>query len=230
MKHAAVHRTILVTDIERYTDPNHTNLDQLAIRQGHYQIVRQAFARARVCWARCTTEDRGDGVLVLVPSDVPKARLAINLARQLDAALRQHNETCSAGTRIRLRVALHAGEVHYDDHGVAGNAINHTFRLAETPALKAALRASAGPLAIVASEWFYGEVIRHYPAADPEAYFRVRAGNAGAGARAWVRVWLAQGAQPFGGDGEGFFGWELDDLAADGVDEDAADQVVHIGG
>ena len=187
MKHAAaVHRTIVVTDIEKYTDPDRTNLDQLAIRSAHYQILKQAFARARISWAKCTTEDRGDGVLVLVPSEVPKARLAINLLEQLEAALRRHNDSCSAQTRIRLRIALHAGEVHYDSHGVAGKAINDTFRLAEAPALKAGQRASTGVLAVIVSEWFYDEVIRHYPAAEPGAYVRVRA--ASAGGRAWVRV------------------------------------------
>jgi hypothetical protein len=83
----AVHHTILVKDIEKYTDPARTNLDQLAIRHAQYKIIRQAFARARVDWNECTTEDRGDGVLVLVPSDVPKVRLLL-----------RYNASCSART------------------------------------------------------------------------------------------------------------------------------------
>lgn len=96
-------------------------------------------------------EDRGDGVFILIPSAVPKVR-------------------------IRLRIALHAGEVHYDSHGVAGMAITHAFRLVDQPMFKAALADSAGLLGVIVSEWFYDEVVRHYPAAEPDSYCRVPLG------------------------------------------------------
>ncbi len=180
----AVHHSIVVTDIEKFSDPARTNLDQLAIRHGHYKVIRQAFSRAHVDWDECTTEDRGDGVLVLVPSNVPKVRLAASMLSKLGGALREHNASCSTRTRFRLRIALHAGEVHHDSHGVAGTALNHAFRLAEAPALKAALRASPGVLAVIVSDWFYGEVVRHYPATGAGSYRRVRAVTG----PAWVRV------------------------------------------
>ena len=119
---------------------------------------------------------------------MPKVRLAASMLTQLGAALLRHNASCSARTRIRLRIALHAGEVHFDTHGVVGKAINHTFRLAETPALKAALLSSPGLLAIIVSDWFYDEVIRHYPAAEPDAYRRVRAVTANPATPAWMRL------------------------------------------
>ncbi len=105
---------------------------------------------------------------------------------QLDTALTDYNAGSRATTVIRLRVALHAGEVHHDPHGVAGCAVNHVFRLIETRAFKTALRASTGSLAAIASAWFYEEVIRHYPVAEPTSYrrVRVRAVN-GAG---WIRL------------------------------------------
>jgi hypothetical protein len=40
--------------------------------------------------------------------------------------------------------------------------------------LKRTLRASAGALAVIASEWIFDEVIRHDPASDLAAYRRVR--------------------------------------------------------
>lgn len=76
--------------------------------------------------------------------------------------------------RIRLRMALHAGEINYDEHGVTAAAINLTFRLLDSQPLKAALADSPGVLALIASSWFFDEVIRHSTAADPAAYRQVR--------------------------------------------------------
>jgi class 3 adenylate cyclase len=144
------------------------------------RVPKDAFLRAGVDCNACRTEDRGDGVLVLVPACVPKARLATVVLAQLGLALRGHNAGCSARARLRLRVALHAGEVHYDDHGVTGNAVNLAFRLVDLPESKAALETSPGLLAIIVSNWFYDEVIRHYPAAEPGSYRRVHS--------AWIRL------------------------------------------
>jgi len=71
---------------------------------------------------------------------------------------------------MRLRMALHAGEVYYDEHGVTAACVNVAFRLLEAPALKAALAASPGVLALAASAWFFDEVIRHSLTAYPGSY------------------------------------------------------------
>ena len=66
-------------------------------------------------------------------------------------------------------MALHAGEVNYDEHGVTAAAINLTFRLLESGPVKEALADSSGTLAIIASSWFFEEVVRH-SVADVAAY------------------------------------------------------------
>jgi hypothetical protein len=93
-----------------------------------------------------------------------------SLPHALVTALREHNQTHSAEEQIRLRLALHAGEINYDDHGITATAINLTFRLLDAPPLKAELAQSPGLLAIIASPRFYDEVIRHSPASNPAAY------------------------------------------------------------
>src|SRR5207249_2633199 len=60
-----------------------------------------------------------------------------------------------------LRMALHAGEVHYDQHGVTAVAVNLAFRLLDAEPLKAALARSSGVLAVIVSSWFFEEVVRH---------------------------------------------------------------------
>ena len=105
--------------------------------------------------------------LVLIPPDVPKNLLAGPLPLELAAALEEHNAACEQQARIRLRAVLHAGEVRLDDYGAAGAAINLAFRLLESAALRSVLAGSPGVLALMASEWFFQEVIRHEPASSP---------------------------------------------------------------
>ena len=165
----AVHRTIVVVDVEGFGDQRRTNRDQVAVRDGLYRAMREAFGRAGIAWDDCGHEDRGDGVFVLVPAEVPKGLLAESLPSALVTALRAHNGAHPGAERIRLRMALHAGEVHYDEHGVTAAAVNLAFRLLDASALKAALASSPGVLAVIASSWFFEEVVRH-STADAAAY------------------------------------------------------------
>ena len=157
----AVHRTIVVVDVEGFGDQRRTNPHQVAVRDGLYRAMREAFGQARIPWADCDYEDRGDGMFVLVPAEVPKGLLVDSLPSALVAALRAHNAVHPGPEWIRLRMALHAGEVCYDEHGVTAAAVNLAFRLLDANALKAALAGSPGVLGIIASSWFFDEVVRH---------------------------------------------------------------------
>jgi hypothetical protein len=161
----AVHRSIVVVDVEGFGDQRRTNAHQVTVRDGLYGVMREAFGRAGISWDDCGREDRGDGVFVLVPAEVPKGLLAESLPAALVAALRVHNEAHPGPEGIRLRMALHAGEVRYDDHGVTAAAVNLAFRLVDAGALKDALAGSPGVLAVIVSSWFFDEVVRHSRAA-----------------------------------------------------------------
>ena len=195
MLQPAVHRAILIVDVERFGDPARTNAHQLAVRDGMYQALRQSFSSGRISWADCVTEDRGDGVLVLVPPVVPKSWLVTRLPGYLAEALVRHNAAHPEQERIRLRMALHAGEVHQDPHGFAGVSINRAFRLIEAPASRTALRDSSGVVALIVSDWFYDEVVRHHPAAGPSCFRQVHVVMKETEMTAWVRV-LESGEAP----------------------------------
>lgn len=184
----AVHRAIMVVDVERFGDPARTNLNQLAIREALYTALTEAFAASGIGWDSCVSEDRGDGALILVSPEVPKTCLVTSLPGLLAAAVTGHNRGSSVPERMRLRVALHAGEVYRDAHGVAGTAVNHAFRLAEAPALRSALAASPGVLALIVSDWFFTEVVRHDPAAVPGSYRRVEVFVKETAAIGWIRA------------------------------------------
>jgi class 3 adenylate cyclase len=158
-----------------------------------YDALATAFARPDR--QRCRWEDRGDGVLVLMPPEVPKGRLVSNLLARLEVALATHNAAMerqdaerAAATQVRLRVAVHAGEVTFDGHGVVGAAVDHTFRLAEAPPLKSALATSTGVCAVIASTWFFEEVVYHHPDAHPELFRRIETEVKQTRISAYIRV------------------------------------------
>jgi hypothetical protein len=174
MLQSATHHAIVIVDVENFGDPSRTNADQLAVREGLYDALSQAFARAGIGWGDCVSEDRGDGILVLVPATVPKSWLVTRVPAHLVDLLDRHNASCPARVRIRLRLALHAGEVHQDAHGFTGNSLNRAFRLIESSASRTALRQSSSVVALIVSDWFYDEVVRHHTAAQPEHFHKVR--------------------------------------------------------
>jgi class 3 adenylate cyclase len=166
----AEHRTIFAVDVEGYGDQRRTTPHRLALRQGLYRALLRAFEDAGVPWRHCRREDCGDGVFVLAPAEIPKGPFVEFLPNALAVALHRHNLTHHPGARIRLRMALHAGEVAYDDFGVTAPAINQTFRLLDAAPLKDALKSSRGVLALITSAWFYDEVVRHSDGLDPTTF------------------------------------------------------------
>jgi hypothetical protein len=169
----AVHRSIVVVDVEGFGNQARTNPHQLEVRAGLYRALSAAFKVAGVPWERCYREDRGDGAFVLVPADVPKVLLCEVLPVALSTAVAAHNRNHPHLEQVRLRMALHAGEVAFDAHGVTAASIIFTFRLLDAPVVKAALAASPGVLVLVVSPWFFDEVVRHSPASKPEKYEKV---------------------------------------------------------
>jgi hypothetical protein len=189
----AVHRAIVVVDIAESTHPIRTNHDRLVIRAAMYDALEQAFGRQD--WPQCLRYDRGDGVLILVPPDVPKARLVTGLPVRLETALACHNAAMeerggerAVATQIQLRVAVNAGEVTFDEHGVLGQAIDHTFRLVDAAELKAALAGSMDACALIVSDWFYGDVVYHHQDARPDIYRHVDCAVKDTKLSAWLRV------------------------------------------
>jgi class 3 adenylate cyclase len=170
---SAVHQTIFAVGVDGFGDRRRTDVDRLAVRAGMYRALSQAFDEAGVPWADCYRTDLGDGVLVLAPPEIPKGLFVDSLPAAIAAVLHRNNRSCGPGTQIRLRMALHAGEVVYGDSGVTSPAISHTFRLLGAAPLSSALRASPGVLALITSAWFFDEVVRHSGDLAPAMFQRV---------------------------------------------------------
>jgi hypothetical protein len=69
----AVHRPIVVVDVEGFGDQQRTDPHQLMVRAGMYDVLKWAFQDTGISWDDCYHEDRGDGVLILAPTLVSKS-------------------------------------------------------------------------------------------------------------------------------------------------------------
>jgi hypothetical protein len=110
----AVHRTVVAVDVEGFGNRHRTNRVQVAVREGLYRAMQEAFRRSGIPWIPRDHEDRGDGMFILVGPEVPKSLFVESLPSALAAALHSHNRAHPGLESIRLRMALHAGEVNYD--------------------------------------------------------------------------------------------------------------------
>jgi hypothetical protein len=106
--------------------------------------------------------DRGDGVIALIrPSDwAPKTLLLGAVVPELSKLLTHHNAR-SPEVPMRLRVVVHAGEVHFDERGQFGELMDVACRLLDAPRLKLALRETGAPLVLVVSGEVYWSVVHH---------------------------------------------------------------------
>jgi hypothetical protein len=181
----ALHHLIINLDVQE--SGRRTNLGQLALRDVVHDVVRSAFAATGIDPPR-PPEDRGDGVLLVLPANVPKIHMLGRWTEELHQALRGRNWPLKEP--VRTRIGIHAGEVHYDDHGVAGTDVNIACRLAGCEAAKGTLRAAHAATAVVAvSDVIYQSVVRHGgPFIDPDSYRRHSLRTAEYDAFIWLYV------------------------------------------
>lgn len=156
-----IHYSIVVFDIQGFSAPYRDDRAQLAVRSAFYYVVREAFATAQVSWDSCIREDRGDGAIVIVPATVSKVWLLDPLPSAILAAVQDHNRTAKLAARIRMRVAIHAGDIIQDDYGMSGSALVEACRLLDSRQLRAALANADVPLALIVSDTIYESIVRH---------------------------------------------------------------------
>ncbi|WP_367129103.1 hypothetical protein [Saccharothrix sp. HUAS TT1] len=184
----AVHRSVVVVDVAGFGDPARTLPHQVTARKGLYAVVAGAFEAAGVPWEACYHEDRGDGAVVLVPPEFPKSSLVEVLPEALVRAVRGHNNTSHESARLRLRVAVHAGEVVFDGHGITSTSLTTAFRLVDAPPFKRALADSPGVVAVIVSRAVFDEVVRHSAVLDPATFRPVEVAVKEVRETAWVAL------------------------------------------
>lgn len=170
------YRIMVALDIERST--SRPNLVKAELRNKIYEFFETALRSAGIQKRyRDRFIDRGDGILALIyPVDqAPKALLLSHAIPSLNRLLTDYNGSLPPRSRLqqqlRVRVVMHAGEVHYDAHGCFGEALDVAFRLLDAAQVKRALLTTADPLALVVSGDIYKSVVRHgYNGVNPNDF------------------------------------------------------------
>ncbi len=184
----AVHRTMVLVDVEGYSAASRTLPHQLGTRAGMYAVITEALAAAGVPMRACWHGDAGDGVVVLVPPKYPKAPLLEVLPEALAQAVRGHNTTSLTAARARLRLAIHAGEVAFDEHGATSPTMVAAFRLLDAAPVREALTGSPGVLAMIVSGLVFDEVVRNSATLDPATFRPVEVSVKSFRGRAWIAL------------------------------------------
>jgi hypothetical protein len=189
----AHHRAIVALDIERST--SRPNPIKGELRNKTYELFEVALRTAGIgSRHRDRFVDRGDGILALIHpvNQAPKALLLNRVVPFFSGLLTEYNASLPrhslAQRQLRIRVVMHAGEVHYDTNGCFGEALDVAFRLLDAARVKRALREAADPLILVVSGDIYSSVVRHgYDGIDRQTFHPlVRVEVAGTRYPGWI--------------------------------------------
>ena len=162
---------IIFIEVGAFSSPILTDEHRRIIRHEMFNMTAASLAPI---WDQCSPEDRGDGLLIVVPPSVPPAQVLEYLHESLPRALRRHNSLYAPGAQFQLRVAVDVGSVMSDDHGVSGKVIINTARLLNAPALKDAMTEHHANLGIIVSDSVYQTVIWHTDVlGDPGAFTEI---------------------------------------------------------
>jgi hypothetical protein len=183
------HRAIVAVDIEGST--TRTNTARAQLRNAMYDLIEESLLLSGIGEQHRDFVDRGDGAFVLIhPVDqAPKTVLLTMVIPTLSELLAQH-EIDRPGHGFRLRVAVHAGEVHHDNRGWYGEDLDITARLLDAPELKRKFKLTQAPLILVVSQHIYRSVVRHgYDGIDDTTFEQtVHVQVGGQRQRGWVQL------------------------------------------
>jgi hypothetical protein len=179
------HMSVMVVDVAGFGRLD--NRAQGRVRAELNAMVRLAFRSAGIRWS-ISVENRGDGMIILVPATKSTVSLLDPVIPALAALVRRHNER--AEPRIRLRVSVHVGVVGRDATGWVGSDLITACRLVDSPAVRRYLRQRPDDdLVVVVSDIVYSGIVTHrYRRIDPVTYDPVHISLKELNTRAWLHV------------------------------------------
>jgi hypothetical protein len=165
---------MIAVDVER--SAGRGNVAQRKVREALFTALREACTQSDIEWADCHRSDRGDGMVLVGPHNMQKSRFIYPFADDLAHRLRAHNKMAGPRVQIRIRMAVHAGDVYVDDGTVAGSPFEFLARMLDAPPVKEGLAAApnATTVGLVVSPHIHDDVIRHdYVGIDPQTFRRI---------------------------------------------------------
>lgn len=193
-----VSRTILLLDIERYSDRD--DVEQAYLRRMLYDITDRTLESAGIHETMRLRSDRGDSVMELVDAGAPVTALLRALLQDMPMRLRAVNRMASGSAQIRLRAVLATGYVAVDElNGWVGSDLNRACRLLDAEVLRAALRERPDDFVLCVSADVYHGIVRHDHVGVPADDFHSVTVESKNGP---IDAWL-HGPSPYGAGGRG---------------------------
>ena len=165
-----IHCTIVTLDIEGFGSPTRTDPIRAEIAAKLSAIVASIVDIGDVPLLEMV--DTGDGKGLFFGGNASKPRVVEVFSNLLEAELRQHNRSASTAAQIRLRVGVHHGDVvRRSDGALAGDALNHTFRIIDNAVLRQILKATSRNSVMAISDDFFDRIVRQeFGSLDPTRY------------------------------------------------------------
>ncbi|TMR40176.1 effector-associated domain 2-containing protein [Actinomadura geliboluensis] len=192
--------SFFLCDIAGFSAASRADPVRVRVRKAMYEGLDRSLAGAGLRLDDCYHEDRGDGVMVVLPAHVRTELLLTAVVDRLRAEVRHHNAAASEAALMRLRVAVNVGEAESDGRGIVSTALTHAFRLLDAAPLKEAVAAAETGIALIVSRRVYDDVVRHGRGlVDPGDYYPVEVRVKETSDEAWVRVPGGRPVRPAGG-------------------------------
>jgi hypothetical protein len=168
------YRVILTIDIEDYSI--RTDTEQQALQGALISALNGAADVAELDRQAWLTQFSGDGVFAILPYGTDVTRLMDRFLRELDARLGSYNRRRheQAWTRMRVRLAVHAGPVYLDGPtGWPGQHVVLPARLRDSEPARTALAACPGAdLVLIISSEIYRDYVTQGPGHPRPTEFR----------------------------------------------------------
>jgi hypothetical protein len=182
-------RTILAVDIEGFGRQARTNLTRVRLRRQLARWCRTLLKQAQVSPSQWCAQDTGDGFIFSVDSHIPRNVLLSRFVGGLAQRLGRYNRNRAEAERIRLRLAMHAGDVLRDPEPIHGEATVLACRLLDAAVLRACLEVTDQPLGAIVSQMIYDNIVRQaYRPIVPATWHAVVAATKEGTLPAWVHV------------------------------------------
>jgi WD40 repeat protein/energy-coupling factor transporter ATP-binding protein EcfA2 len=185
----SIYRTFLAADIESYGGLERSDSVRVRLRRHLTDWCTALFDRAGVDPGSWVLQDTGDGWLLSIDPNVSRSLLLDAVPRGLRERLLAYNQDSPNTERLRVRLAMHAGDVLSDPDPFVGEATIHVCELLDSEVLRDCLRATTQPLAVMVSEEIYQGVVRRaHGGLDPAVWHQVVIDGKEGPADTWVHV------------------------------------------
>jgi hypothetical protein len=168
------YRVVLTTDIEDYS--SRTDAEQWVMQAAFRRALDDAAEAAGLKPQEWHSQLSGDGLFAILPSGTDVTQLLDRFLRELDAELGGYNRRRreQAWTRMRLRLAVHAGPVYLNGPtGFPGHHAVEPARLCDSQPVRAVLAALPGAdLAVIVSSDIYRDYVTQGPGNPRPTEFR----------------------------------------------------------